>query len=89
MRRNKIFLPSHTPHTGPKFKESTTSVTTVAKEGIWYNWTVTDDVKISFGTAEKKLALVLKSEDFHESYAFVSFYSRDQEYFWMKKYSLS
>jgi len=70
----------------PKFKDSATSVTTVENAMTWYNWTVTDDVKTSFKTAEK-LTLVLKSEDFHEANARVSLYSRDHQCVFVRRYS--
>jgi hypothetical protein len=69
----------------PDFSKSPSSTVTVSKADVWYNWTVTEDVKTALSSDDKKLTIVMKSEDRHGT-AWVNFYSRDQTYEWMKKY---
>lgn len=69
----------------PSFREEASDTEIVAKDGTWYSWVVTNDVKSALDSTEKKMTLVVKSEDVHDT-GWVWFYSRDQEYSWMEEY---
>jgi hypothetical protein len=70
----------------PSYSVTPTNVQTVAAQGTWYNWIVTNDVSNTYTSAQKKLTLVLVGEQLFDL-AYVEFYSKDQSYSFMQQYS--
>ena len=62
----------------PDYGDVTGSYVSVAKDGTWYNWTVTSDVKKA---SSEKITWVLKIDDSQDKISSTDFYSRDREYY--------
>lgn len=63
----------------PRWEPSLLSIVTVERIAKWYEWDVAEAVQRGLASPDRKVTLVLISEDEHDTNMWIAFYSKDQE----------